>query len=107
MPRIEYETGDEAIWTEGDEKKLQNFKCAKEIVGRVGEYIETDEEKISVTGLIYGQHLPIFDISNQVQLYQRDNSILLLYVLNEAVKNEQVLNKTKRSEERRVGRECR
>lgn len=96
MPLIRYETGDEAIWTEGDEKKLQNFKCAKEIVGRVGEYIETDEEKISVTGLIYGQHLPIFDISNQVQLYQRDNSILLLYVLNEAVKNEQVLNKTKK-----------
>jgi phenylacetate-CoA ligase len=96
MPLIRYETGDEAIWTKGEEERLQNFKCAEEIVGRVGEYIITDEDKVSVTGLIYGQHLPIFDISNQIQLYQKNSSIILFYVLNGNTENEQIIEATRK-----------
>lgn len=95
MPLIRYETGDEAIWSEGEEEKIKNFKCTEEIVGRIGEYIETEDGKISVTGLIYGQHLPIFNVSNQIQLYQKNKSIILFYVLNDKSVNKQILKATK------------
>lgn len=80
MPLIRYETGDEAYWTEGEEERLSNFRCVGEISGRVGEYLNIDGKKISVTGLIYGQHLPIFEISTQIQLLHKHDYLILFYV---------------------------
>lgn len=80
MPLIRYETGDEAFWAIGDETRLQNFRCVGKIYGRVGEYIEVDDQRVSITGLIYGHHLPIFDVSTRIQIYKAEEVFILFYV---------------------------
>lgn len=80
MPFIRYKTGDVSSWTENSENVLNNFQSVSSIEGRVGEYIKINGKKISVTGIIYGQHLPIFDFVQNIQL-KYDNNILYIYLV--------------------------
>lgn len=87
-PLIRYNTGDQIDNVEHDHDILTQFKISS---GRKGEYI-TDKlgNKIPLTGLIFGRHHKIFDLSKFVQIRQREQGkATILYVLKDNANSNQ------------------
>lgn len=79
-PLIRYNTGDQIDHVEYDNGILTQFKISS---GRTGEYIlDKMGNKIPLTGLIFGRHHKIFDLSKFVQIKQTEQGkATILYVL--------------------------
>ena len=71
MPLIRYRTGDIGKYAQGTCKCGREYDLFAEIEGRTDEYIYTsDGRKISLTGLIFGQHYKAFEQIKEMQLFQ-------------------------------------
>lgn len=67
-PFIRYDTGDEIKVVSQDNGILESFKIA---TGREGDYIiDSLGKRISLTGLIFGRHHPLFDVAQFLQISQ-------------------------------------
>ena len=83
MPLIRYRTEDYAIVS--DEQKCKcgrNYLLLDEVIGREQEFlVDKDENLISVTALIYGQHYSAFEAVRQFQIIQeKPGEIDILFV---------------------------
>jgi phenylacetate-CoA ligase len=90
MPLIKYDTGDlcnELIFED-------KFIRTNEIVGRESEILKINNKFISITGIIYGQHLPIFEYSISIQVYVNNNSFYLIICSHSTIPEESII-KTK------------
>lgn len=78
-PLIRYNTEDIINEVIEDEGILNNFKIGR---GRIGEFIlDKNNNKIPLTGLIFGRHHKIFDLINYLQVYQSTpGKATILYV---------------------------
>jgi phenylacetate-CoA ligase len=60
----------------------RDFKLFQEIEGRSNEYIFTKEgNKISLTGLIFGQHFQAFVKIKKMQIYQEDKGLIEIRIV--------------------------
>lgn len=76
MPFIRYQTGDLI----SIEYTNDNWDyTVKDIVGRVSEKVEFENKSYSLTGIIYGQHLPIFNYVQKIQVFIEVNTFYLIY----------------------------
>lgn len=82
MPLIRYKTNDLACWGTQRDEKLPGYPTLDKVQGRVGEYVRTSSGKsVSLTALIHGQHLPIFEQVSSLQMIQvRPGEATLLVV---------------------------
>ena len=90
MPLIRYETGDLCNELLYEEK----FIRTNEIVGRESEILKINDKFISITGIIYGQHLPVFDYAISIQVYV-DTNIFYLIVFSNSTIPEKLIIETK------------
>jgi len=74
MPFIRYKTGDMAEYKEGYcENCGRKYKILAQVQGRTYEYVINSEgNKISLTGLVFGQHFEAFTHIKKMQLHQRE-----------------------------------
>lgn len=71
MPLIRYRTGDIAKYSSTSCKCGRSYSLLESIEGRSYEYIVTrDGRRVSLTGLIFGQHFKAFERIKKMQLYQ-------------------------------------
>lgn len=72
MPFVRYRTGDMARYAPGFcEQCGRNYKLLAEVEGRTYEYVITrGGNKVSLTGLIFGQHFDSFGHIAKMQIYQ-------------------------------------
>lgn len=76
-PLIRYNTQDEIIPNSDQNGFLTTFKIKD---GRIGEFIiDGDNNKISLTALIYGRHHKLFDVSSHIQIKQLKNGEAIIY----------------------------
>ncbi len=72
FPFIRYKTGDYAILKKGYcDRCFRQYPLIKEIVGREQDYVVTEDGRlISLTALIFGQHLKSFSKTQKMQIEQ-------------------------------------
>lgn len=72
LPFIRYKTGDYAILRKGYcDRCFRQYPLVKEIVGREQDYVVTEDGRlISLTALIFGQHLKSFSRTKKMQIEQ-------------------------------------
>lgn len=73
LPFIRYKTGDYAILKKGYcDRCFRQYPLIKEIVGREQDYVVTEDGRwISLTALIFGQHLESFSKTKKMQIEQK------------------------------------
>jgi phenylacetate-CoA ligase len=73
FPFIRYQTGDYAILKKGYcDRCFRQYPLIKEIVGREQDYVVTEDGRwISLTALIFGQHLKSFSKTRKMQIEQK------------------------------------
>lgn len=83
FPFIRYKTGDYAILKKGYcDRCFRQYPLIKEIVGREQDYVVTQDGRlISLTALIFGQHLNSFSKTNRMQIEQRKIGEIIVRVL--------------------------
>lgn len=83
-PLIRYDTSDLISPTNIENGILNYFKIEE---GRLGEYlIDKDNKRIPLTGLIYGRHHDLFNVSEHIQVCQeKPGSALILYVSKQEI----------------------
>ncbi|SFG62685.1 phenylacetate--CoA ligase family protein [Pedobacter insulae] len=88
-PLIRYNTGDQIDSVDYEDDILTKFKISS---GRTGEYIlDKIGNKIPLTGLIFGRHHKIFDLSKFVQIKQNEQGkATILYVLKDDSVNQEI-----------------
>lgn len=81
MPLIRYATGDCVEGRQDDCGLLKSFRITD---ARVGDFVQDKNGRnISLTGLIFGRHHPLFDVADFVQVYQeRPGRLTILVTLN-------------------------
>lgn len=87
-PLIRYDTSDLIEPLEGFGSKILEKFTIKE--GRSGEFIlDKNDKKVSLTGLIYGRHHELFNVSEHIQVYQeRLGKATIYYVSKQDIKQE-------------------
>lgn len=83
LPFIRYKTGDYAILKKGYcDRCFRQYPLIKEIVGREQDYVVTkDGRLISLTALIFGQHLKSFSKTKKMQIEQREIGAIIVRVV--------------------------
>ena len=77
MPFIRYRTGDLATFSSNTCQCGRNYTLFDDIEGRNYEYVFTkDGRKISLTGLIFGQHFNAFRKIDKMQLLQPEQNLV-------------------------------
>ncbi len=86
-PLIRYDTGDLIDKIKTTNSILTTFEISK---GRESEYIiDKKNNKISLTGLIFGRHHDLFNYVNYIQIYQKQPGEAIVYcVLKKKTKRE-------------------
>jgi phenylacetate-CoA ligase len=86
MPLIRYRTGDFASYARNSGKfRNNNFDRFENIEGRSYEYVyKHDGSKISLTGLIFGQHFEGFERIRRMQLVQYKKGHLEIHIVKES-----------------------
>ena len=81
MPLIRYATGDSIEGLQDGCGLLRNFRIKD---ARVGDFVQDKYGRnISLTGLIFGRHHPLFNVADYVQVYQdRPGRVMVLATLN-------------------------
>ena len=84
FPFIRYRTGDYAILKKGHcDRCHRNYPVIKEIMGREQDWVITQEGSlISLTALIFGQHLEAFNKIEKMQLEQRKAGEIIVKVVS-------------------------
>jgi len=85
MPLIRYRTGDYASYSNsGNNREENSYPKISGVEGRSHEYVYTNTGlKISLTGLIFGQHYKCFEKIKKMQLIQRKIGHLEILVVRE------------------------
>jgi len=83
FPFIRYKTGDYAILKKGYcDRCSRQYPLIKEIVGREQDYVVTEDGRlISLTALIFGQHLKSFSKTRKMQIEQRKMGEIMVKVV--------------------------
>lgn len=83
FPFIRYKTGDYAILKKGYcDRCSRQYPLIKEIVGREQDYVVTEDGRlISLTALIFGQHLKSFSKTKKMQIEQRKMGEIMVKVV--------------------------
>ena len=105
MPMIRYQTGDYAIKSE-----KQNCKCGREyllidkVIGRIQEFVvDSQEQIISATSLLFGQHYPAFEDIKSMQFYQDTPGKLKILVVKHDNCQEGLIQEMKQKMESLLG----
>jgi phenylacetate-CoA ligase len=71
MPFIRYRTGDIAKYASDSCDCGRAYRLLEDVEGRTCEYVFTEDgRKVSLTGLVFGQHFRAFERIKKIQLYQ-------------------------------------
>jgi len=83
FPLIRYQTGDYAVLKKGYcDRCFRQYPLIKEIVGREQDYIITEDGRfISLTALIFGQHLKSFSKTKKMQIEQREIGKIIVQIV--------------------------
>jgi phenylacetate-CoA ligase len=83
FPFIRYKTGDYAILKKGYcDRCFRQYPLIKQIVGREQDYVVTEDGRlISLTALIFGQHLKSFSKIEKMQIEQREIGKIVIRIV--------------------------
>jgi phenylacetate-CoA ligase len=84
FPFIRYKTGDYGILKKGYcDRCFRQYPLIKEIVGREQDYVVTEDGRlISLTALIFGQHLKSFSKTTKMQIEQREIGKIIVKIIS-------------------------
>ena len=105
MPLIRYQTGDYAI--KSDQKHCRcgrDYLLIDEVIGRIQEFVVDDQEQlISATSLLFGQHYRVFEGLAAVQFYQDTPGKLEILIVKHENCGEYLIQEMKKKMEMLIG----
>ena len=83
MPLIRYRTGDYAVKSDNQQCQCgREYLLIDEVIGRIQEFVVDDQEQlISATSLLFGQHYRAFDGLSDIQFYQETPGKLEIWIV--------------------------
>jgi phenylacetate-CoA ligase len=106
LPFIRYKTGDYAILKKGYcDRCLRKYPLIKEIVGREQDYVVIEDGRlVSLTALIFGQHLKSFSKTKKMQIEQRKIGEIIVHIIPSGIFTEEDETEMKQVMQRCVGK---
>jgi phenylacetate-CoA ligase len=105
MPMIRYKTGDYAIKSDSQQCTCgREYLLIDEVIGRTQEFIVDDQEQlISATSLLFGQHYRVFEGLSAIQFYQDTPGKLEILIVKHNNCEEQLILEMKKKMETLIG----